>query len=54
MRAMVLPTDVADPDQLRASAELVKQELGPIRVWVNDAMVTVFGRFVDIAPEDFQ
>jgi len=54
VRALAIPTDVADPDQLRASAERTERELGPVEVWVNDAIVTVFGRFVDISPEDFQ
>jgi len=53
-RALVLPTDVADPDQVEAAAEAVEQELGPIDVWVNDAMATVFARFVDIQPQEFR
>jgi NAD(P)-dependent dehydrogenase (short-subunit alcohol dehydrogenase family) len=40
-RALVLPTDVADPDQVEAAAERVERELGPIDVWVNNAMVSV-------------
>jgi len=41
-RAVVLPTDVADADQVEAAAERVERELGPIDVWVNNAMVSVF------------
>jgi NAD(P)-dependent dehydrogenase (short-subunit alcohol dehydrogenase family) len=41
--ALVLPTDVADPDQVEAAAEAVEARFGPIDVWVNNAMVTVFG-----------
>ncbi len=41
-RALVLPTDVADADQIEAAAERVERELGPIDVWVNNAMVAVF------------
>src|SRR4029453_3770823 len=40
-RALVLPPDVADPDQVEAAAERVERELGPIDVWVNNAMVSV-------------
>lgn len=53
VRAIAIPTDVAEPAQVRAAAERVEGELGPIEIWVNSAMVTVFGRFVDISPEDF-
>jgi len=41
-RALVLPTDVADPDQVEAAAEAVERAFGPIDVWVNVAMSTVF------------
>src|SRR5262249_7695230 len=41
-RALLLPTDVTDPDQVEAAAEAVERELGPIDVWVNAAMATVF------------
>jgi NAD(P)-dependent dehydrogenase (short-subunit alcohol dehydrogenase family) len=42
-RALVLSCDVADPDQVERAAERVEAEFGPIDVWVNVAMVTVFG-----------
>src|SRR5690242_13473215 len=41
-RALVLPTDVADAERVDAAAERVERELGPIDVWVNNAMVSVF------------
>ena len=50
---LVLPTDVADPDQVEAAAEEVETHLGPIGVWVNNAMVSVFGFFTDIEPQEF-
>jgi NADP-dependent 3-hydroxy acid dehydrogenase YdfG len=40
-RAIVVPTDVADHVQVDAAAERVERELGPIDVWVNNAMVSV-------------
>lgn len=52
-RALEIPTDVADDREVRAAAERAERELGEVDLWVNDAMVTVFGRFVDISPEDF-
>jgi NAD(P)-dependent dehydrogenase (short-subunit alcohol dehydrogenase family) len=41
-RAMVLPVDVADAEQVDDAASRVELELGPIDVWVNNAMVSVF------------
>jgi short-subunit dehydrogenase len=53
-KALVLPTDVADAQQIEQAAELVEQELGPIDIWVNNAMTTVFAPFLEITPEEFQ
>ena len=52
-RALAVPTDVADPDQVEAAAQAVENGLGPVDVWVNDAMTTVFGEFLDVSPEEF-
>ncbi len=42
VRALAIPTDVADADAVESAADKVEQELGPIDVWVNVAMATVF------------
>ena len=42
VHALVLPLDVADAQAVERAAERTESELGPIDVWVNDAMVTVF------------
>jgi NADP-dependent 3-hydroxy acid dehydrogenase YdfG len=52
--ALVIPTDVADHDQVEAAAERVEREWGPIDVWVNDAMATIFCDFAQISPEDYR
>ena len=52
--ALVIPTDVADPEAVEAAAERVENELGPIDVWVSNAMTTVFSWFSDISPEEFR
>jgi short-subunit dehydrogenase len=39
--SMVFPLDVADADAVEAAANLIEVELGPIAVWVNNAMVSV-------------
>jgi NAD(P)-dependent dehydrogenase (short-subunit alcohol dehydrogenase family) len=52
--AMVVVTDVADHEQVEAAAARVEREWGPIDVWVNDAMATIFCETLSIAPQDFQ
>lgn len=51
--ALALPVDVTDRAALEAAADRVEETLGPVTVWVNAAMVTVYGEFMRIAPEDF-
>jgi NAD(P)-dependent dehydrogenase (short-subunit alcohol dehydrogenase family) len=53
-KALAIPTDVAHADQVEEAAERIEQELGPIDVWVNDAMTSVFAPFWEISPEDFR
>jgi NAD(P)-dependent dehydrogenase (short-subunit alcohol dehydrogenase family) len=52
--ALPLPIDVADERAVEAAAARVEDELGPIDVWVNNAMATVFARFQDLTPEEFR
>jgi len=53
-QALAVPTDVADHAQVEAAAAAVEERFGPIDVWVNDAMSTVFARFLDTEPEEFK
>jgi NAD(P)-dependent dehydrogenase (short-subunit alcohol dehydrogenase family) len=53
-RALAIPTDVAKADQVEAAAERIEQELGPIDVWVNDAMTTIFSPFLKIQPDEYR
>lgn len=52
--ALILPTDVADPEQVEAAAAEVEAQFGAIDVWVNNAMVSVFSPFKDMTPEEFR
>ncbi len=52
--ALVLPVDVAEHDQVEAAAASVEDAFGPIDVWVNDAMVTVYAEFLDIEPDEYR
>jgi NAD(P)-dependent dehydrogenase (short-subunit alcohol dehydrogenase family) len=52
--ALIVPTDVSDPDAVEEAADEIERELGPIDVWVSDAMTTVFAFFWDIEPDEFR
>jgi short-subunit dehydrogenase len=52
-RALILPTDVADHEQVEAAAAAAEEHFGPIDVWVNDAMATVFAPFAETSAEEF-
>ena len=45
--------DVADAGQVEAAAARLEEAFGPIDVWVNNAMATVFARFLDTTPDEF-
>jgi short-subunit dehydrogenase len=53
-QALVLPTDVADPDQVEAAAAAIEERLGPMEVWVNDAMATVFAPVAETEPAEYR
>ena len=53
-RALVLPTDVADPRQVEDAAAALEDAFGPLDVWVNNAMTSVFARFWEIEPDEFK
>jgi glycogen debranching enzyme/short-subunit dehydrogenase len=53
-RALVLPTDMADAAAVERAAEAVERDLGPIDVWVNNAIATIFGPFDQVTPEEFK
>jgi NAD(P)-dependent dehydrogenase (short-subunit alcohol dehydrogenase family) len=53
-RGLAVPVDVADADAVEAAAERVERELGPIDVWINDAMTSVFARFLEVEPGEFE
>src|SRR6185437_2026342 len=53
-KAIILPTDVADASQVEAAATKVEEAFGPIDVWVNVAMVSVFSPFKEMTAEEFK
>jgi NAD(P)-dependent dehydrogenase (short-subunit alcohol dehydrogenase family) len=53
-RALVLPLDVADADAVERAAHAVEDQLGPIDVWINNAMVSVYSPIKETPPEEFR
>lgn len=53
-QALVLPGDVADPDTTESAAARMEETFGPIDVWVNDAMTTVFSPVIQMTAEDYK
>lgn len=45
--------DMADADEVEAAVDRIERELGPIDVWVNNAMATIFAPIGEIKPEEF-
>ncbi len=52
--ALTVQTDVADPEQIEEAADAVEEEFGPIDVWVNDAMTSVFSPAKEMKAEEYR
>jgi short-subunit dehydrogenase len=53
-RALILPCDVADAEAIENAAARTEDLLGPIDVWVNNAMVSVFSPIDEMTAEEFK
>jgi short-subunit dehydrogenase len=51
---LVLPLDVADAGAIERAAAQVEATLGPIDIWVNNAMVTVFSPVAELQPDELK
>ena len=54
VKTLALPTDVADASAVEAAATEVENNLGPIDVWVNVAMATVFAPVSKLSAEEVE
>jgi NAD(P)-dependent dehydrogenase (short-subunit alcohol dehydrogenase family) len=54
VRALPIPTDVADAAAVEAAADRAEAEFGPIDVWVNVAMATVFSPVAKLTAEEVE
>ncbi|MDQ4149716.1 MAG: SDR family oxidoreductase [Actinomycetota bacterium] len=53
-RALPIPVDLSKPSDVEAAADQVEDELGPIDVWVNNAMTTVFAPIWEVTAPEFR
>jgi NAD(P)-dependent dehydrogenase (short-subunit alcohol dehydrogenase family) len=53
-KGLVIPTDVSDAAAVERAAAEVEAELGPIDIWVNNAMVSVFSPVMEMRAEEYQ
>lgn len=53
-RALILPVDVADSEQIEAAAGEVERRFGPIDIWINNAMVSVLAPVREMTPQEFR
>ena len=52
-RALLFAVDVADAKKVEEAAARVEEEFGPIDIWVNNAMVSVFSPVKEMTAEEF-
>jgi NAD(P)-dependent dehydrogenase (short-subunit alcohol dehydrogenase family) len=53
-RALALPTDVAHADDVEAAAAQVEEQFGPIDIWINNAMASVFSPIKETTADEFR
>lgn len=53
-KGLVLPADVADATQVENATATLEETFGPIEIWVNDAMASVFSPFTEMTSEEFR
>lgn len=52
--AIVLPLELADAIAIEKAAASLEQEVGPIDIWVNNAMAFVFSPVKEMQPEEYK
>src|SRR5690242_17574463 len=52
--ALMYQADVSDPGAVEAAAESAERQFGPIDVWINNAMVSVFSPVKEMKPEEYK
>ncbi|HUA16266.1 MAG TPA: SDR family oxidoreductase [Verrucomicrobiae bacterium] len=53
-KAFVVPTDVADANAVERAAASIEEQFGPIDIWINNAMVSVFSPVKEMKPDEYK
>jgi NAD(P)-dependent dehydrogenase (short-subunit alcohol dehydrogenase family) len=53
-KGLICVIDVANHEEVEAAALAVEKEFGPIDIWINNAMASVFSPFLQMTPEEFK
>ncbi len=53
-KAAIVPADVSQFEEVETAAEIAEKEFGPIDVWINNAMVSMYSPFMEMTPEEFR
>jgi NAD(P)-dependent dehydrogenase (short-subunit alcohol dehydrogenase family) len=53
-KALVLPLDVSDHEAIEKAAAQVEETFGPIDIWINNAMLSVFSPIMDMQPDEYR
>ena len=53
-QALMIPTDTSDAEQVEAAAAKVEETFGPIDIWINVAMASVFSPVKEMQPEEYK
>src|SRR5690349_14820288 len=52
--AIVLPLDVSDHEAVERAASAVEKRFGPIDIWINNAMLSVFSPIMEMQPDEYK
>lgn len=52
--AWIYEADVADASAMQAAADYAEEHIGPIDIWINNAMVSVFSKAIDMQPKEYE
>ncbi len=53
-QALAVPTDVSNFEQVKAAADAALRTFGPVDVWINNAMVSMYSPFDKMAADEFR
>jgi short-subunit dehydrogenase len=53
-QAMALSLDIAEAEQVQRAADQIESRFGPIDIWINNAMTTVFAPFLEVTSEEYR